>query len=137
MKFVNVYEVTRKYGDPEEGGWYYNHYNCVKVYPIREKKAEEIVKFLEDKAYGNIYSVLGGREIHILIKDRLAQSETRGFHKEVKGYCYGDQITIEYDFSNYEEAIELFVDEWKNSDIPKKVKSYKGFLEAGERWGWD
>ena len=63
--------------------------------------------------------------------------QIRGFHKEVKGYCYGDQITIEYDFSNYEEAIELFVDEWKNSDIPKKVKSYKDFLEAGERWGWD
>lgn len=79
--FVNVYEVTREYDGPEEGGWYYNHYNCVEVYPIREKNAEEIVKFLEkeheDKAYGNIYSVLGGREVHILIKDRLAQSETR------------------------------------------------------------
>lgn len=81
MKFVNVYEVTRKYGGPEEGGWWYNNYNCIEVYPTREKNAEEIVKFLEkehgDKAYGDIYSVLGGREIHVLIEDRPAQSETR------------------------------------------------------------
>ena len=45
------------------------------------EKAEEIVKFLEkehgDKAYGDIYSVLGGREVHVLVEDRPDQSETR------------------------------------------------------------
>lgn len=63
--------------------------------------------------------------------------QIRGFHKEFKGYAYGSQVTIKYDFSNYEEAIELFVEEWEKEDTPEKVKSYKDFLEAGERWGWD
>lgn len=81
MKFVNAYEVDRRYGGQEEGGWYYNHLTCVETYPTREENAEKVVEFLKEehknKAYGDIYSVLGGREIHVFIEDRPAASETR------------------------------------------------------------
>lgn len=63
--------------------------------------------------------------------------QIRGHHKEVKGYTYGDQITLKYDLSNSEEAIELFVEMWKEQDTPKNLKEYKDFIAAGERWGWD
>lgn len=68
---------------------------------------------------------------------RAGGIQIRGFHKEIKGYTYGDQITIEYDFSNCEDAIDKFVNMWKNADTPEKVESYKDFIAAGERWGWD
>lgn len=80
MKFVNVYEVRRKFGGHEEGGWYFNEYTCVEVFPTREENAEMIVEFLkdehEDKSYGDIYSVRGGVELTVLIEDKPKQSET-------------------------------------------------------------
>ena len=29
MTYVNVYQTSREYGGPEEGGWYYDHYECI------------------------------------------------------------------------------------------------------------
>ena len=63
--------------------------------------------------------------------------QIRGHHKKVHGYVFSSQITIKYDFSNWEECIEKFVDEWKSSDTEQKVKEYKNFLDAGDLWGWD
>lgn len=81
MKFVNVYEVDRRFGGHEEGGWHYNHLTCIEAFPTREENAEEVVKFLKEEhknvEYGDIYSVLGGRELSIIIEDRPAKSETK------------------------------------------------------------
>jgi hypothetical protein len=82
MKFVNVYEVTRHYGGPEEGGWYYNRLHCVEVYPVRDEAAgETIIEYLEEqhkhRKHGNIYSVLGGTDLEIYFEDEPKESETR------------------------------------------------------------
>ncbi len=61
----------------------------------------------------------------------------RGHHKEIKGYTFGEQPKIKYDFSNMEECIVNFVEMWKEYDDEKYVKWYKGFLEDGDKWGWD
>ena len=29
MKVLRVYEVSRAYGGPEEGGWWYDHYSLI------------------------------------------------------------------------------------------------------------
>lgn len=63
--------------------------------------------------------------------------QIRGHHKDVKGYTYGDQVTIKYDFSNYENAIDKFVDIWKKTDVAENLKGYKRFLADGARWGCD
>jgi len=33
--YVNAYEVTRHYGGPEEGGWYFNHHEPIASIPIK------------------------------------------------------------------------------------------------------
>ena len=33
--YVNAYEVTRHYGGPEEGGWYYNHHEPIASIPVK------------------------------------------------------------------------------------------------------
>lgn len=35
MNSVNVYDFTRSYGGPEEGGWYYDAWSLVASHPIR------------------------------------------------------------------------------------------------------
>ena len=81
VKFVNVYEVRRKFGGQEEGGWWYNEYTCVEVYPTREENAEKIVEYLEneheERAYGDIYSVRGGVDVIVRIENEPKKSETR------------------------------------------------------------
>lgn len=80
MKFVNSYEVDRRFGGQEEGGWYYNHYTLIESYPTREENTGAIVKFMEEeyehRVHGNIYSVLGGLEVSILVEDKPGESQT-------------------------------------------------------------
>lgn len=63
--------------------------------------------------------------------------QIRGHHAEIKGYTYGNQITIKYDFSNYLDCIGQFVEMWKEHDVSEKVREYDRFLRDGEKWGWD
>lgn len=85
--FVNVYFVTRHYGGPEEGGWWYNWYECEETVQTTGKNAYEVKEALEKKyedyKQGDIYSVLGGVDVEVLIEDEPAQSES----KEVPHYC--------------------------------------------------
>lgn len=63
--------------------------------------------------------------------------QIRGFHKEIEGYSYGKQITINYDFSNKNEVVNLFIDMWKEYDKGDKVRREKSFIADGEKYGWD
>jgi len=81
QRYVNVYHVTRQYGGPEEGGWWYDHYECVEVVPVRAERAEDMksaiaLDYAQD-SYGDISSVLGGRSVQVLIEKTRAASETR------------------------------------------------------------
>jgi hypothetical protein len=79
--YVNVYSVTRHYGGPEEGGWYYNWDECIETYPCKNKVSDLIQEELENehnrKKFGNIYSVLGGRDIEVRIEELPAESQTK------------------------------------------------------------
>ena len=79
--YVNVYSVTRHYGGPEEGGWWYNAGEPVesRIVPNREA-AETLREEMEEKhgkGHGNIYSVLGGVKIEVLIEDEFASAYPR------------------------------------------------------------
>ena len=80
MLFVNVYEITREYGGHEEGGWYYNNYNCIESKVADSEQSAKLIKIkLEQEygpGYGNIYSVQGGMKISVRVEDEKAQSET-------------------------------------------------------------
>jgi hypothetical protein len=79
--WVNVYSITREYGGPEEGGWWYNWYSLVEAKQVPVEKADETKSELE-KEYdwineGNIYSVLGGSLLNVIIEDAEGQSTSR------------------------------------------------------------
>ena len=74
LKFITAYSVTRHYGGPEEGGWWYNWSTPVKTVSIpkkfqrHNKRAEKAVKALRESLEkelshineGDIYSANGG-----------------------------------------------------------------------------
>ena len=63
--------------------------------------------------------------------------QIRGFHKDIKNYSYGKQITVEYDFSNSLEAVEKFIEMWKELDTPTLIRKELDFISMGEKYGWD
>jgi len=88
--WVNVYRVTRHRGGGEEGGWWYNHKDCIQsakvpAYPI--STSMEYVELLreenKDQGWGDIYSANGGASIWIDVEGKEAETETR----ERPRYC--------------------------------------------------
>lgn len=79
--FVNVYSITRHYGGPEEGGWWYNWDACIESIPVQNKysdvMAEEMEKRYLPRKHGNIYSVLGGTDYEVRIEAEPKESETK------------------------------------------------------------
>lgn len=79
--YVSVYKVTRHFGGHEEGGWWYNWFECLETIPTRVKFAEEIHDYLEEEykkyRHGDIYSVLGGVDIEIYAEEKPASRQTR------------------------------------------------------------
>ncbi len=63
--------------------------------------------------------------------------QIRGHHKEIDKYTYGKQPTIKSDLSNIMSASKEFIDMWKTMDTPEQVRSFKDFLEMGEKYGWN
>ena len=87
-QWIHAHIVTREYGGPEEGGWWYNHANLVDTVPLifpREftteqclAHAKQIQEFLvirhRHEVWGRIYSVTGGQELHITISGKKGRS---------------------------------------------------------------
>ena len=124
LLYVNAYEVTRHYGGPEEGGWWYNHHEPIASIPVKaisiaghsnvcwtceaanegrthhetgekyelckwgyhlravDQEQVETFKAHLESIYGeiregNIYSVLGGMEIMIVVEEHVGESTPR------------------------------------------------------------
>jgi hypothetical protein len=72
-RYVTAYEVTRHYGGPEEGGWWYNRYDPIETRPVHNQAEVEATigllhRLYDGRAHGSIYSVLGGVEVHVLVE---------------------------------------------------------------------
>ena len=63
--------------------------------------------------------------------------QVRIHHKQIKGYSYGHQVTINYDFSNMDEVPELVTRVFKYYDTSDQVKTMKSYIAQGEKYGWD
>ena len=72
-KWVTAYEVTRHYGGPEEGGWWYDRYDPIESNEVADEEAQATRKMLReryaDREHGDIGSVLGGVEVQVLVED--------------------------------------------------------------------
>lgn len=79
--YLNVYLVTREFGGSEEGGWYYDNYECIhsELAENEENIEEEIERLEEEYAsykQGNISSVRGGTDVKVLYENYKSESET-------------------------------------------------------------
>jgi len=76
--FVNVYSVSREYGGPEEGGWYYDQYLPERSYPCVDKTyAESLQAKLEadykaQKPEDDRTSVIGTPDWRVCIEQHPA-----------------------------------------------------------------
>jgi len=59
--------------------------------------------------------------------------QIRGHHKKIKGYTYGKQPTIKYDFSNKDEIVMEFVSMWYKHDKPSEISRELSFIADGEK----
>jgi hypothetical protein len=44
MRYVNVYEIHKIFGGPEEGGWYYNSYSPMASVPFSDETPHEVLE---------------------------------------------------------------------------------------------
>lgn len=82
-RYLSVYEVTRHYGGPEEGGWWYNLYDLVTtVHVPPHEDLEEVRDQLQakygDLAQGDIYSVLGGVAVSVVVESTPGEHQSTG-----------------------------------------------------------
>lgn len=77
--WVNVYAVTRHYGGPEEGGWWYDQQTPVRCVPcVRWYSAsikERLEKEFKELDRGDISSVNGGVEHRVHIEQKAGESD--------------------------------------------------------------
>lgn len=88
--WVNAYSASRHYGGPEEGGWYYDWYDCIASCPVRpgdgleEIGVKRIIKEAlgwdptryEKNHGGARFTVNGGDDFVIYVEDRRAESQS-------------------------------------------------------------
>jgi hypothetical protein len=91
-KFITAYSVTRHYGGPEEGGWWYNWYTPLKTVEVPKKhqrmnnratkavtaKVEALKKEFDHINEGDIYSANGGVLLDVAaeyVKHEFASTE--------------------------------------------------------------
>lgn len=77
MKYVNVYEVDRSYGGPEEGGWWYNTGTVVLTKQFDDEQQARAYADSLSEEYPNtgrsssvIYS---GGDYRIYVEDEVGQ----------------------------------------------------------------
>ena len=90
ITYVNAYAVTRHYGGPEEGGWWFNAGEPLASVPLTDPAKDEVEAerarlegIFADLAHGDINSVNGGVKIEVYTEDHAATP----FPKEQPYYC--------------------------------------------------
>lgn len=77
---ISTYAITRHFGGPEEGGWWYNASCLVASIPLMNpgdpEEAAQLTTLLESRHEdeGDIYSVLGGVEFHTMPEHRRGEN---------------------------------------------------------------
>jgi len=93
-RYITAYAVTRHYGGPEEGGWWYNAYNPIASvdvpshlqFPNVSEEYEDELDALMEKVRkehsevieGDISSVLGGTALEVLVEPTKNHYQTLG-----------------------------------------------------------
>lgn len=96
-RYITAYAVTRHYGGPEEGGWWYNWYSVIETQALPKSlqrrsnratagvrsRVEALRKKLDDINDGNIYHSTGGVMLDVIIESVKHENEST----EQPHYC--------------------------------------------------
>jgi len=91
IKFITVYSITRHYGGPQEGGWWYDWYVPIETIHIPrrwvkkpnqhrnqiETLKSQMKRKYADEALGNIYHSTGGKAIEAYIEETYREFESK------------------------------------------------------------
>ena len=132
----DIYEVAKKECKRRNSLYKDGFYKVPFVdLPTLEKHKKEMI-YIEN----SINKYLNGFENFLGIDfcDVSARGiQIRGHCKQIKGYTYGTQPTIKYDFSNVEDVIWEFIKMWGIVDTEENIKKEQKFIREGERYGWN
>ena len=125
------------YGNVEEvdflyHGFRYKPYVSLKILEEHKKDLLEIETQINNSLYD--YKNFEGIDFCDVNAGSIS---IRGHHKQIKGYTYGTQPKIKYDFSNKNEVVTEFVQMWQENDTEKSLKRQQEFIADGEKYGWD
>lgn len=88
--WINVYKVTRAYGGPEQGGWFYRKYTCEKSIRVwrwnAEAAAAMYLRTYEKLSWGLLCSESAGLEISVKIEMKAGQLQHNArpaFHPDI------------------------------------------------------
>lgn len=77
--YANAYLVTRHYGGPEEGGWWFDAGELLATTPYETEEqakteAERLKELYSNKEWGDVSSVNGGAEVEAYATDEMGES---------------------------------------------------------------
>ena len=90
LVWINIYSVTRHFGGPEEGGWWYDWSECVTSVPVKIRgeitltagKIHNLIEVLRETGLyedeGDIYSANGGVLFDVRLEENKEETETTG-----------------------------------------------------------
>jgi hypothetical protein len=70
-RWVTVYDVSREYGGPEEGGWWYDCWSVVEEQRVLVEEAEAVKKSLEEEYRDDL------DDLQVVIEQCYRERETR------------------------------------------------------------
>jgi hypothetical protein len=102
MYYVNIYEVSRRYGGPEEGGWWYDHCSPKSCHPVGRKIRKARVQYrkvlaiqkavialaarsAKRRKYGEI---IGGNPADLDSREDFEPNDMRGVETQTEVRCY-------------------------------------------------
>ncbi len=84
VKYVNAYSVSRHYGGPEEGGWWYDAGEPLASMPLPENATDEQVEATKEylrtllgwpkQPRQGRYSVIGGDDFEVWVEEHPAKA---------------------------------------------------------------
>jgi hypothetical protein len=82
MRFVNAYAVTRHFGGPEEGGWWFDRHEPLACVPLLPEMDEDTLRTLLEQGFGGLNegdpsSVLGGTRVLVTTEEEPAAPHPR------------------------------------------------------------
>ncbi len=107
--YVSVYEVSRCYGGPEEGGWWYDSFSLVNTQPVGHMQpAKELKKYLTG-------TLVAENE------RRGPLSSSKGFEKLPEG---GDEMTPR-GYAGEATVLEVIIEDVPNDHGTKEIPQYE------------